>query len=174
MFRTSLIAAAAALTLVTPGFTAGHETVAGDLTITHPAARPNLPNRPTAAYMIIANDGAGDDRLIRAVSPVFGRVEIHLSSREDGVMKMQMVNGVDVPAGDAAELKPGGYHVMLFDAAKLFKDGDMFPMTLTFEKAGDVDIKVMVDKRITMGGHGSKHDGGHDAGHDHGAKKATQ
>lgn len=174
MFRKSLMAAIAALTFSMPGFAGGHEVTAGDLIITHPAARPNLPNRPTAAYMVISNDGQNADRLIAASSPAFGRIELHLSSRKNGVMTMEMVPGIDVPEGGAAELKPGGYHIMLFDADALLKDGDMFPMTLTFEQAGDVEIKVMVDKRINAGGHGGH--GGHGAKHGdgHGHKKAKE
>ena len=173
MIRNALFAVYAALLLALPAPVTGHEVVAGDLTIIHPTARPNLPNRPTAAYMVIANDGAAPDRLISVTSPVFGRAEIHLSSRENGVMRMQMVSGIDVPAGDAAMLQPGGYHVMLFQATQLFKEGALFPITLHFARAGAVEVSVKVDKRIEVGaheGHGEDHDHDHGAEHGHGEK----
>lgn len=135
-----------------------HEAKKGDLTIIHPAARPNLPNRPTAAYMAISNEGEEGDRLVSVRSDAFGAVELHTTMQHGDVMKMQPVEGIDVPAGDTALLEPGGLHVMLFDAVTQHKIGDSFMMTLTFEKAGDVEVEVKVEK--ISGGHdhsGHKH-----------------
>ena len=150
-----------------------HETVAGDLTIDHAYGRPNLPNRPTAAYMKIVNAGDEGDRLISAASAAFGTIEIHTMEMEGDVMKMRPVEGVDIPAGGAAELAPGGVHLMLFDAAQQFKIGDSYPLTLTFENAGEVEITVNVEK-VTGHGHGEHGHGEHGHGdhghgdHDHG------
>ena len=163
---------ALALLTMTPGVQA-HENKKGDLTIIHAQARPNLPSRPTAAYMAITNDGTEADRLISAKSEAFGTIEIHTTMQHGDVLKMQPVDAIEVPAEDTALLEPGGLHLMLFDGAKPHKIGESFMMVLTFEKAGDVMVEVKVEK-ITGGGDHSQHAGG--AAKDHsghsGHKKA--
>jgi periplasmic copper chaperone A len=119
-----------------------------------------------AAYATIAG-GAEADNLVAVASPVAGRVEIHVHTHEDGVMKMRPVDAVAVPAGGKAELKPGSYHIMLLDLKRPLKVGDTFPLTLTFERAGATEVTVTVEKPGAMGpSHGGAH-GGH--GHGHGA-----
>lgn len=147
--------------VVTPAI--ANDTVAGNLTIDHPYARPNLPNRPSAAYMAIKNDGATADKLLSASSDAFGTIELHTVHHEDGVMKMMPIKAVEVPAGDTAVLKPGGMHLMLFDAKQRFKIGDHFAVNLTFEKAGEVSVTFKVEKP-SHGGKQMDHSG-------HGAKK---
>ena len=161
MFR----AGAMALGLLVAAQTAdAHETKKGDLTVIHAHARPNLPNRPTAAYMAISNDGETGDRLLAAQSDAFGTVEIHTTVKQGDVMKMMPVDVIDVPAGDTALLEPGGLHLMLFDGQEGFKIGDSFPMVLTFENAGEVLIEVKVEK--IKAGHNHSGHSGH-SGHDH-------
>lgn len=147
-----------------------HETQAGDLTIIHAWARPNLPKRPTAAYMAIANDGETPDRLLSAASPAFETIELHTVIKQGDVMKMQPVEAVEVPSDDTASLEPGGHHLMLFGAVQAFKDGESFPMTLTFEDAGPVEITVKVLKRGKTsddehGAHGASSHSSSEAGH---------
>jgi hypothetical protein len=140
--------AGALLSLATldPGSAAlAHTVEAGDLLLIHPASRPNLPNRPAVVYVTIANDGAGPDRLIAAGSPAFASAEFHRSAMEGGVMTMKPVEAIDLPAGETVELAPGGYHIMLFGGATLYKPGDLFPLVLTFERAGEVAIDVLVE-----------------------------
>src|SRR5690606_33096393 len=74
-----------------------------------------------------------DARLVSAASPVAGVVEIHEMVMDKDVMKMSPVSGLDLPAGQAVELKPGGYHVMLMDLRQQVKVGDEVPLTLTIE-----------------------------------------
>jgi len=145
MLPRSLLAALAAVCL-TLSPAAADPVTHGDLTIAGPSARPNLPNRPTAAYMTISNAGAAD-RLIGARSPAFGRIELHTMEMADGVMKMRMVEAIEVPEGGIAELKPGGLHLMLFDAKELYADGAEVAITLIFETAGEVEVTVPVLKR---------------------------
>lgn len=166
LLKTASRAAALTLALVSSNAQA-HETVAGDLTIIHAQARPNLPNRPTAAYMVIANDGETTDRLIGARSDHFGTIEMHTTLKQGDVMKMTPVEGIEVPSGDAAVLEPGGLHLMLFEGNERFKVGDEFPLTLVFEKAGEVVVTIKVEK-ISGAGHGS--DGDHGDHGDHGVK----
>jgi copper(I)-binding protein len=137
------------------------ETSLGSLTISDPWARPNLPNRPTAAYMAIANTSADGDRLVAASSPLFETIEIHTVIMEGDVMKMQPIEAIDVGPGAEAALEPGGLHLMLFGAAQAFREGESFPLTLRFEAAGEVTVDVAVRKPDLSGGHGHGHGHGH-------------
>lgn len=143
------------------------DTASGDLMIKQPTARPNLPNRPTAGYMVIMNHGQSADVLLGASSPAFKAIELHTVKMDGHVMTMQQVKGINVPPGEKAVLAPGGYHLMLFDAVKRFKDGESFPVTLTFDQAGDVEISVQVDRRAgtDYAGHGDHSDHSNHGGH---------
>ena len=73
-------------------------------------------------------------KLVAASSPVAGVVEIHEMSMEGSTMRMrELTGGLALPAGQAVELKPGGYHVMLMDLKQQVKVGDEVPLTLTIE-----------------------------------------
>ena len=75
-------------------------------------------------------------RLVAVSSPAAARVEIHEMAMDGNMMKMREVSGVDVPAGQAVELKPGGYHLMLMDLKKPVAAGDAVPLVFTFETKG--------------------------------------
>lgn len=100
--------------------------------------------KATGAFMQIVS--AKDARLVEAKSPVAGVVEIHEMAMVDQVMKMRAIPRLDLPAGKAVELKPGGYHVMLLDLKGQVKDGDTVPLTLVVEgkdgKRQTLDLKV--------------------------------
>ena len=97
-----------------------------------------------AAYMTLVNQGQTDDRLIGVATPVAGEAQIHSMSLENGVMMMRPVPGIDVKAGAIAMLKPGGYHVMLMDLKQPLVEGQSFPITLTFEKAGPMQVTAKI------------------------------
>ena len=99
----------------------------------------------SAAYMKIANSGSEDDKLVSASSTAAETAEIHLSSVDDkGVAKMEKVDGVAVPAGGAAELKPGSYHIMLIGLKEPLEDGENVEIVLDFENAGQVTVSAPV------------------------------
>jgi copper(I)-binding protein len=97
-----------------------------------------------AAYFTIENTGDTDDALVGAASDVARRVELHETVTEEGMHKMLPVDEIAVPAGGEAVLEPGGYHVMLLDLKEELAVGDTFHITLTFEKAGSVDLEIEV------------------------------
>jgi len=77
---------------------------------------------------------AQDARLVAVKSSVAGVVEIHEMAMDKDVMKMRaLANGLELPAGKAVELKPGGYHVMLMDLKQPLKAGENVAMTLVIE-----------------------------------------
>lgn len=88
-------------------------------------------------------------KLVSAASPVAGVVEVHEMAMEGNVMRMRAVaGGLELPAGKAVELKPGGYHVMLLDLKQQLKAGDMVPVTLVVEgkdgKKETIELKAPV------------------------------
>lgn len=98
-------------------------------------------------------------KLVAASSPVAGVVEIHEMRMDGDTMKMrQLAQGLDLPAGQAVELKPGGYHVMLMDLKQPLKNGELVPVTLTIEgrdgKKQTVEIKAPVKPLGAAAGHG--------------------
>ena len=104
-----------------------------------------------AAYLTVRNDGDAPDKLLAVRTPVAGKAELHTMTVEGNVMKMRPVLDIPVAAHGTAELKPGGMHVMLMDLRAPLKQGDKFPLTLKFEKAGDVSVEVAVEGAGAMG-----------------------
>ncbi|PPB81141.1 hypothetical protein LV82_01183 [Albidovulum inexpectatum] len=100
-----------------------------------------------AAFMEIRNDGAEDDRLVDVRSPIAKRVELHTHvAGNDGVMQMMHVpEGFEVPAAGSHVLARGGDHVMFMGLVERPRDGQTIPLTLVFEKAGEITIDVPVD-----------------------------
>lgn len=142
---------------------------AGDIRIADPWTRATTPAAKTGGgYMKLTNKGGRPDRLIAASSPVAKTVEIHMMKIEDGVMKMRALpDGLALPPGKTVELKPGGYHIMLKDLTRPILKDEEVPVTLTFERAGKVQIAlpaVAQSTRDTRGGdrdHGRGHDQNH-------------
>ena len=108
----------------------------------------------TGAYMILtAKEGT---RLVGASSSVAGVTEVHEMTMDNGVMKMRAIPGLDLPAGKAVELKPGGYHVMLMDLKTPLQKDTTIPLTLVFKDAKGVEtkteLKVPVNATAPVGG----------------------
>lgn len=98
----------------------------------------------SAAYMVIRNTGNASDRLIGAECDAAAVVEIHMTTIEGEIMKMQKVEGIDIPAGGEVELKPGGYHVMLINLQRQLIAGERLNITLNFEKAGSITVEAEI------------------------------
>ena len=100
-----------------------------------------------AAFMMIENTGAEDDRLVAAKSDIAVRVELHThKDMGEGVMRMMKVEeGFPVPAGGAHMLQRGGDHVMFMGLKGPMEQGKTVTVTLTFEKAGDMVVEIPVD-----------------------------
>lgn len=113
--------------------------------------------RAAGGFATIRNTGDADDRLTGARSPI-GTVEIHTMEMKDGVMRMRhMPDGLAVPAGGTVVLKPGGYHLMFLDLAAPVVQGPPVPVTLVFEKAGDVSVEMSVAPIGARSPDGMKH-----------------
>ena len=102
--------------------------------------------KATGAFMQITAAGGG--RLLSATSPVAGVVEIHEMAMDGNVMKMRAIASLDLPAGRAVELKPGGHHVMLMDLKQALQVGQSVPLTLVVEAPGGKRETVQVSATV--------------------------
>ena len=117
----------------------------------------------TGAFMKLT--APQNTRLVAVTTPIAGVAEIHEMKMDGGVMKMRAVNGLELPAQQAVELKPGSYHLMLMDLkSPLLKDSSI-AMTLTFKDAKGVESKQQVVLPVATAMPGSS-EGGH-GGHMH-------
>lgn len=117
---------------------------AGDTIKVHePWARASiLSSRPGAAYVTI--ESTTGDRLVVASTPVAKRVMIHNLEASDGIARMKHLEELEIPAGQPVTLAPGGMHLMLMGLRGKLVEGTTFPMTLGFEKAGEITVDVSV------------------------------
>lgn len=123
-----------------------HDYAVGPLKIEHPYARPTPPGARTgAAYFTVRNEGKAPDRLVKVASPAAQSVELHSMTMDGNLMKMRAVKALEIPAGKSVTLGTGGYHVMLVGLARPLAVGDQVPLTLTFEKAGPVQVFAYVE-----------------------------
>ncbi|WEK52336.1 MAG: copper chaperone PCu(A)C [Candidatus Kaistia colombiensis] len=122
------------------------DVTAGPLLISEAWARATPPGaRVGGGYLTVKNTGSEPDTLVAVASPVAEKTELHLMKTEDGVMTMRpAAEGVEIPAGGTLTLEPGGYHVMFIRPKAPFVQGESVPLTLTFAKAGSVDITLTV------------------------------
>ncbi len=129
---------------------AAHDYTFGDLAIIHPMMPAPAANAKVAGgYMVIDNKGTADDKLL-SVSSDIGVAQIHKSAVDaNGMATMTEQPEVAVPAGQTVVFEKGGLHVMFMDIKTPVKEGDMVPVTLTFEKAGPLKVEFMVEKRQT-------------------------
>jgi periplasmic copper chaperone A len=152
--RRPLVSAALLLTAAPFWPTASQEARAG--------TRATGPTAQTAvAYVAVGNGGTAPDRLVSASSPEARAVEMHETTMESGVA---------VPPGGVVRLEPdGGVHLMLVGPTRAFARGERVPLTLTFERAGDVRVEMTVEaagarRPAAGGGHGDHAPGGRPEG----------
>ncbi len=119
---------------------------AGNLVISQPWSRATPAGAQVASgYLTITNNGTAADRLLGGSSDVAAKVDVHEMASNGGVMTMRTVgDGLPLAPGATVTLAPGGYHLMLNDIKKPLKQGDNLPVTLKFEKAGDVVVTFSV------------------------------
>ncbi len=108
-------------------------------------ARPTAGSGPGAAYLSIRNDGDQADRLLGARSACCATIEIHHTQVSEGRMSMVPIeNGIAFAPGATVELKPGGYHLMLFELIEPLRIGMRFAVTLEFEQNGEIPVEIEV------------------------------
>jgi copper(I)-binding protein len=104
---------------------------------------PAVQGRPGAAYFTIRG-GREPARLTSIASPAAGRVELHESRMEGGMMRMAPLAEVAVAPGTQVAFEPGGRHAMLFDMRPGLNPGDKVTLTLTFASLPAVSVEADV------------------------------
>jgi len=141
-----------------------------EISVTSPFSRASAPTAKAGAAFLTLNIDAGSDKLLGGSSPVAEKVELHTHLMDNGIAKMRPVaGGIAVTAGTPTELKPGGLHIMLIGLKAPLKQGESFPLTLNFEKAGAVTVSVPVQgpgAKAPMADHDHGGHGDH-SGHQH-------
>jgi copper(I)-binding protein len=133
---------------------AAHDYTAGDITILHPWTRAAGANGNGAGFLRLRNGGAQPDRLISASTPAARVVELHTMERDGDVMRMRPVRDIAVAPGATVELRPGSFHIMLIGLTAPMAQGARVPLTLRFERAGEVQVELAVE---AAGARGSGH-----------------
>ena len=154
--RRTLTAAALATLVATTAFS--QEYKVGPLVIDRPWTRAT-PKSATVAggYLKITNTGSTPDRLTGGSAEVARKLEVHEMSMDGGVMKMrELKNGLEIPAGATVELKPSSIHIMMTNLTRPLSKGEKVKGSLTFEKAGKVDVEFTVE---ALGGTPTAHEG---------------
>ncbi len=134
-----LITFAVALLFATPVFAEPGLTITDAYAVT---ASPKA--KSGAGYFTITNTTDTDDRLLSVTTPAAAVAKVHTTSVDaNGVMQMRDAeDGLPVPAGGSLTLSRGGDHLMLMGLTGELKDGDLLPVTLTFEKAGQITVDL--------------------------------
>ena len=112
-------------------------------------------------------------RLVGVRTPAAAVGEIHEMKMEGDVMRMRALDGLDLPAGQTVELKPGGLHLMFQQLKAPLQEGTQVPVTLVFQDAQGAEsrlhLQVPVQRMAPKGGEAAGH-GGHAmpaGGHQH-------
>ena len=138
--RFVLIAAAAMLAL--PAL--AHDYRAGGLRLMHPHTPAPAPGQgAVGVYLVIENTAATPDRLLSASSEAAGSVMLHVPAAAGA--GMHAAHAVEIPASGRVELGMQGAHIMLDQLDHPLKPGERFPLRLVFERAGAVQVDVLVD-----------------------------
>lgn len=126
------------------------------IALEHPWARATPAGAMTgAAYLTLVNNGNSADSLVRASTPVADEVQFHSVTEENGVSRMREMPTVELRPDAKVTFSPGGMHIMMVGLKEPLKEGQSFPMTITFEKAGKagkVDLMIPIAKVGAMQG----------------------
>jgi copper(I)-binding protein len=117
------------------GGMAGRAEAADTLQVREAYVREMPPGQSTSAgFMKLVNPGKRPVALIGATSDGAGAVEIHRHRHENGMMQMERVTRLEVPAQGQLVFAPGGYHLMLINLKRSYRAGDKINITLLDEE----------------------------------------
>ena len=106
-------------------------------------ARPTVPGQQGGCGFLSLTSVSAD-RLVSGSTPLAERFELHTMSMKGDVMEMRQVDAIELPVGKTVELKPGGLHVMFIGLKQPLALGSKVPVTLKFEKAGEIKVEFNV------------------------------
>lgn len=124
----------------------------GGLEVSGAWSRATPPTLETGAvYLEIRNPGRRDDTLEGVRTDRAPQAELHRSSTEGGQARMEHTPRARIPAEGEVRFAPGGRHVMLMGLEEPLTEGERFPLTLVFERAGEIEVEVTVRPANAMG-----------------------
>jgi len=144
------VATLASLAMATISPVWAHESLCGQVTVTHPNGSPTLGLSKVGAVFMdaLTNRAQEADQLLGATTDVAAKVELHQMVMDQNVMKMREVKAIDLPVGVPVSLQRGqgdGYHLMLMGMNRTLEAGDKFKLTLKFLRAGTCTVEVWVE-----------------------------
>lgn len=116
---------------------------AGTIVVERAWARASL-TANGAAYVSIQNTGKSTDHLVGIRTTFAKRAELHTHLMDKGIMRMRPLKAIELSPGAPAVMRPGGNHIMLMGLRRKLKEGEWFPITLRFAKAGEITVMVTV------------------------------
>jgi copper(I)-binding protein len=126
------------------GIFASTAALAQPVSVENAWARATSASQSVGGVFLTLVDHGAPDRLVSARSPIASVLELHETVNDAGVMKMRPVPALSLKAGETVALKPGGYHLMAMGLKEKLTAGSSFPVTLVFEKTGEVTVTVTV------------------------------
>jgi periplasmic copper chaperone A len=117
----------------------------GEVAIRDAWARASLGQMKSgAAYLTLEVTGDRVERLIAVASPIAENATLHTHVMDGDVARMRPVAAIEIAPGAPTVLEPGGLHIMLTGLERRLVEGETFPLSLTFERAGTVTIEVPI------------------------------
>ena len=121
-----------------------HQFQKENININHPHIKFTISSGPAAGYMTIVNMGEKPDKLLN-IEVDFAIAELHHSEINNGIISMNKVDFIEIPAQIAKSLKPGGYHVMFSKFNIELIDESELVGVLNFELAGEIKVVFEVE-----------------------------
>jgi copper(I)-binding protein len=145
MIKNTLFAAICAAVLVSHAAAAQSSPPSpADIMVDDAWARATSPSQKVGGIFVSIMEMGAPDKLVSVSSPIADSLELHETINDNGIMKMRPVAALPLASGETVELKPGGYHIMAMGLKQQLVPGASFPVTLHFEKAGDVTVTATV------------------------------
>ncbi len=118
---------------------------AGDLAVTDAWTPPNAEIGSDAVLgMVVTNDGAEPDALVRVSCPVANFSEKRRIDMGEGGKSAREVRDIPIPAKSKAILNGEGFHVALLQTRRKLEEGQDFPCSVSFRRAGTIEVQVHV------------------------------
>ena len=113
-----------------------------DIVIQNAFIKQTLPNsKNSAIFLEIYNNSNQDISLISAKTNIAPVAEIHAHIQENGTMMMRQVPQITIKANSKVELKPGGYHIMLFNIKEAVRKNSKVNLSLKFDNNQTIELK---------------------------------
>ncbi len=103
--------------------------------------------------LLIQNDSDEEDRLLGGSTPMAQCVGVRRAFLVDGRRETApSPEGIVIPAQAMIALEPGISHLALYGLRTDLVQGETFPLTLRFERAGEVTVVARVRRRVDAAG----------------------